>query len=223
MRRRALHITVALAAFASGLLLSGERAGFATAVPLALLVFGLLAFSAEIDFEAYDFHTVKVWALTLVLWTPVLAFFLAVLSALGGGSCVGEPLEDEAYSPAPVAGVGFARPVPPDEDTTARGLTILSCDGRNDAAEAGTIWAGMIDRKALSKPTPTAPPDARGPLTVAVNVLVDESGRVTRAQALAGHPLLRHAAVRAACRARFAPTLINGPPVRVSGVLTYRF
>jgi outer membrane biosynthesis protein TonB len=228
MTHRALHIAVALATFASGLLLSGECADLATAVPLALLVFGLLTFSVTIDFGAYDLHTAKVWALTLVLWVPVLMLFAAVLAPLHGGSCVAEVIEDEPYSPQPAAPVSFAgTDLRAEEQPAERGVTVVSCNAHHtDMPEVEAVWVGLIDKKALSKPAPPEPPSApgaRGPRTVAVNVIVDETGRVIRAQALAGHPLLRHAAVRAACHARFAPTYVNGPPIRVSGVLTYRF
>jgi protein TonB len=58
---------------------------------------------------------------------------------------------------------------------------------------------------------------------VAVSVLVNESGKVIQAQALSGHALLRQSALDAACRARFHPTYIDGPPLRLSGILTYKF
>jgi outer membrane biosynthesis protein TonB len=58
---------------------------------------------------------------------------------------------------------------------------------------------------------------------VKVQVTVDESGKVSYAEALDGHPLLRQAAEAAAYRARFAPTRLSGQPVEVSGVLSYYF
>jgi len=59
--------------------------------------------------------------------------------------------------------------------------------------------------------------------TVAVQVLIDETGRVLSAKAIAGHPLLIPDSQRAAMNARFSPTTINGQPVKVSGVITYNF
>ena len=58
---------------------------------------------------------------------------------------------------------------------------------------------------------------------MAVQVLIDESGRVVSASAVSGHPLLRAAAVSAAQGARFSPTLLSGQAVKVSGVITYNF
>jgi protein TonB len=58
---------------------------------------------------------------------------------------------------------------------------------------------------------------------VAVQVLIDESGRVLSAQAVSGHPLLRSAAVQAARQALFSPTILGDQPVKVSGVINYNF
>jgi protein TonB len=58
---------------------------------------------------------------------------------------------------------------------------------------------------------------------VSVQVTIDEEGNVISATALSGHPLLQAAAVAAARAARFAPTLLDGQPVKVTGVITYNF
>ncbi len=89
-----------------------------------------------------------------------------------------------------------------------------------------TLSGGVLNGKALSLPRPPYPPAARavnaeGPVTV--QVLIDENGEVVSASAVSGHPLLRSAAVSAARQARFAPTLLAGSPVKVTGVITYNF
>lgn len=61
------------------------------------------------------------------------------------------------------------------------------------------------------------------PSTVTVQVLIDEEGNVTAAHAVDGHPLLRAVCVAAAGQARFSPTLLEGEPVKVTGVITYNF
>jgi TonB family protein len=58
---------------------------------------------------------------------------------------------------------------------------------------------------------------------VTVEVVVDESGKVISAQASAGPAMLRDAAVQAALKAKFSPTLLSGQPVKVTGVINYRF
>jgi len=83
-----------------------------------------------------------------------------------------------------------------------------------------------LDAKAVDKPEPAYPAAAkaaRAAGVVTVLVMVDESGRVTAASPVSGHPLLQQAAAQAARRARFAPTIEDGKPVPVTGVLTYKF
>ena len=94
------------------------------------------------------------------------------------------------------------------------------------AALRRPISGGVLNGKAFSKPAPAYPPiakAARASGTVSVEVLLDESGRVISAKAIAGHPLLQQAAVEAAYAARFSPTLVSGQPVKVAGTITYNF
>ena len=89
-----------------------------------------------------------------------------------------------------------------------------------------TISGGVLNGKAISLPRPTYPPAARAVHaggTVAVQVLIDETGSVVSASAVSGHPLLQAAAESAARAAKFTPTLLLGVPVKVSGVITYNF
>jgi hypothetical protein len=58
---------------------------------------------------------------------------------------------------------------------------------------------------------------------VTVQVIVDESGKVISAVATAGPPTLREVSVQAALRARFSPTKLSGQPVKVSGLINYKF
>ena len=93
-------------------------------------------------------------------------------------------------------------------------------------AVPGAISAGALDAKALSKPEPAYPnvaKAARASGKVVVQVTVDESGQVILASPVSGHPLLQAAALAAARRARFAPTMQNGKPAKVIGTLTYDF
>jgi hypothetical protein len=81
---------------------------------------------------------------------------------------------------------------------------------------------GVLNSKAIYMPVPEVPSgEATGVVLVAV--LVDESGTVIEARAVAGPPHLHAAAVSAARLARFSPTLLMGEPVRVSGTLSYNF
>jgi protein TonB len=59
--------------------------------------------------------------------------------------------------------------------------------------------------------------------TVVVEVVIDETGKVISAKASSGPATLREAAVQAALRARFSPTKLSGQPVKVTGVINYKF
>lgn len=88
------------------------------------------------------------------------------------------------------------------------------------------ISGGVVNGKAISLPSPAYPPAAKAVNVkgaVSVQVLIDENGNVKSANAVSGHPLLRNSAERAARNARFKPTVLNGQPVRVSGVIMYNF
>lgn len=84
----------------------------------------------------------------------------------------------------------------------------------------------LISSKALQKPAPPYPAIAKAANvqgTVAVQIVVDEQGRVVSAKATSGPPLLQAAAVQAAYRALFTPTVLGGQPVKVTGSITYNF
>jgi len=84
----------------------------------------------------------------------------------------------------------------------------------------------VLNSQAIELPKPTYPPMARTIRlqgVVAVQVLIDENGKVISAKAVSGHPILVPEALRAALRARFSPTTIGDHAVKVSGVITYNF
>ncbi|HEV7905745.1 MAG TPA: energy transducer TonB [Pyrinomonadaceae bacterium] len=88
------------------------------------------------------------------------------------------------------------------------------------------VNGGVLNVQAISKPQPAYPAiaaTARAEGTVNVQIMIDEDGEVISAKAVSGHPLLQQAAVAAAYRARFLPTLLYGQPVKVSGTISYDF
>lgn len=93
-------------------------------------------------------------------------------------------------------------------------------------ADSNYISGGVLNGKAIRLVQPPYPPMARAAKAsgqVVVQVLIDETGRVTRARALSGHPLLMAAAVRAAVGSVFTPTMLSGQPVKVTGIIRYNF
>ena len=121
---------------------------------------------------------------------------------------------DKSKTPASVS------PAPPAAKPAA---------GATASAQPGgsrPISGGVLNGKAISLPRPQYPPGAkslRASGVVTVEVLLDEAGKVISARALDGNPFLRPAAVNAALQARFSPTVLSGQPVKVAGVITYKF
>jgi TonB family protein len=92
--------------------------------------------------------------------------------------------------------------------------------------EGEIIVVSPLCGKAISLPKPRYPKevkDAKISGVVQVDVVIDEMGRVTWAQAATGHPLLQGVSRRAACRARYSPTRISGRPVKTGTSITYNF
>lgn len=88
------------------------------------------------------------------------------------------------------------------------------------------IHGGVLNGKALYLQKPLYPPEARSKRVagaVGIQVLIDEKGKIISAGAVSGPGTLQWAARDAACSSRFSPTILEGQPVKVSGVITYNF
>ena len=88
------------------------------------------------------------------------------------------------------------------------------------------VSGGVLNGTAINLPTPSYPDTARRLRmtgVVVVQVVVDETGKVISAEAVSGPSLLKDAAIQAALKARFSPTKLSGQPVKVSGVINYKF
>jgi TonB family protein len=115
-----------------------------------------------------------------------------------------------------------APPPPPVSETgTPSSLLAPSLPTSN-----APISGGVLNAKAVSLPQPPYPPSARSVKasgTVVVGVLVDENGNVISAYAVSGNPLLQAVSVAAARSVKFSPTKLSGQPVKVKGVIIYKF
>ncbi|RMG51836.1 MAG: energy transducer TonB [Acidobacteria bacterium] len=101
-----------------------------------------------------------------------------------------------------------------------------SPQGDPHPSQTRRISSGVLLGKAIRRATPIYPQLARQMRvagTVHVEVVIDERGRVISASIMKGPPLLWSAALEAARRWVFRPTLLNGRPVKVTGVLIFRF
>ncbi len=89
-----------------------------------------------------------------------------------------------------------------------------------------TAGPGILNGKAVQLPKPAYPPIARAAHAegvVDVQVLIDYKGRVVAAAVISGHPLLQSASLQAARNSVFEPMKLDGQPVKVTGVIRYRF
>jgi protein TonB len=88
------------------------------------------------------------------------------------------------------------------------------------------VSGGVLNGTAVLLPPPVYPEAAKRMRTqgvVTVDVILDETGKVVAANASSGPSILRDAAVQAALKAKFSPTKLSGQPVKVSGVINYKF
>lgn len=88
------------------------------------------------------------------------------------------------------------------------------------------VTKGVINGEAISLPKPPYPAHARAVGVagdVNVQILINEQGTVVSAKAVSGPALLKGEAERAAWKARFKPTYLSEVPVKVTGVIVYRF
>ncbi|HXM34040.1 MAG TPA: TonB family protein [Pyrinomonadaceae bacterium] len=120
----------------------------------------------------------------------------------------------EAEGPSPTPAAAKPTPSPQASGTPAKGQT------------TETVKGGVLNSKAIELPDPEYPEEARRARAggrVLVSVVVDETGKVISAEVEDGPILFRRAALEAARKARFRPLLVDGQPVKVSGVLQYLF
>jgi TonB family protein len=85
---------------------------------------------------------------------------------------------------------------------------------------------GILNGMALILPKPSYPPEARAARvsgTVVVKVTIDDRGKVVHVCAISGPPQLLRESEKAASRATFSPTILNGKPVKVTGLITYKY
>ncbi|HKX26500.1 MAG TPA: TonB family protein [Blastocatellia bacterium] len=95
---------------------------------------------------------------------------------------------------------------------------------RADSSPAAA--GGVVQGSARTKAQPLYPANARRVSAeglVEVRVVISDTGIVTEARAISGHPLLREAAMEAARKWIFNPTTFNGVPVKTQVILSFIF
>jgi TonB family protein len=146
-------------------------------------------------------------------------------------------LPDKIAEPAATAAAVAPAEAPPTatpaDAQAAKPTTDDNNQKRDDASQSPTepgkrppISGGVLNGKAISLPRPDYPADAKAAGAegvVVIQVTVDEQGNVTEARAVSGPRMLQEVSVNAALQAKFSPTLIQGEPVKVTGVLVFNF
>lgn len=138
------------------------------------------------------------------------------------GTVLGDP-----HSTGFIPGIGGGRrsappepPEPPPPPVTA------SRQPKPDTQSPLRVPSTVLQGRAIDRRTPVYPRMAvqiKLEGSVSVEVVISPEGRVEAARAVSGHPLLKPSAVEAAHLWRFQPTLLNGSPVRVTGIITFVF
>ena len=98
----------------------------------------------------------------------------------------------------------------------------LETNSEAAARASGRVLQGSAVRR-VQPQYPRAAQQAGLSGSVIVQVTVDETGKVITARGLCGPGLLIEAAVAAAREWRFKPTLVDGAPAKVIGILTFNF
>lgn len=107
--------------------------------------------------------------------------------------------------------------------TISRRGTLPASTGVLDASKP---TGGVVNGRPITLPKPKYPSKAKAYRiqgAASIEILIDEEGKPISAKARRGHPLVLGAAAKAACDARYTPTLLAGEPVKVGGVITYNF
>lgn len=94
------------------------------------------------------------------------------------------------------------------------------------ASKLKPISAGVLNGRAILLVKPVYPAAAKSVKvqgTVEISILIDESGCVTEAKYVSGHPLLTASSLKAARASSFEPVLLSGNPIRVQGVIVYNY
>ena len=145
-----------------------------------------------------------------------------------------QPLTEAANARANKEPVSAPASVAPDKSNTAALDSPVATSSEISPTPTGApatsvvqhVTEDVLRSAAIELPQPeysNAALLARASGNVKVQILVDENGRVTNAQATSGHPLLGAAAEAAARKARFSLAKASTGATRVYGVISYDF
>ncbi|MGE0131402.1 MAG: energy transducer TonB [Blastocatellales bacterium] len=124
-----------------------------------------------------------------------------------------------------VPGVSTTRetPPPPPTPTPAPAVKPAATPAQDQIVRLTSVLTQGRALRKVQPPYPAIARQARVQGSVQIQISISETGEVTEATLLSGHPLLRDAALQAARQWLFRPTELNGRPVRAVGVITFNF
>jgi tetratricopeptide (TPR) repeat protein len=99
-------------------------------------------------------------------------------------------------------------------------------EAKNKLFGANAVRTGILNGKAKFLPKPRYPVEARTKRlsgTTPIRVLIDEQGNVIETKSICRNDVLGEAAEESARSAKFYPIILDGKPVRVSGIIIYSF
>jgi TonB family protein len=155
------------------------------------------------------------------------------LASLSGSVAVATPSPALAASksintpPASTQAPASSTKAPAKTDGVKNEAGSAAAGNTSSTTAAGQLMnVGSLLDKATQKVSPSYPAFAKTAHVtgvVRVELVIDEKGAVVSAQSSTGPAILRQAAIDAAKRWRFRPTVNDGQPVRVAGFLNFNF
>jgi TonB family protein len=120
----------------------------------------------------------------------------------------------------------LVQPIPLTDEEVIEAAKAAIADKEKARPRRLTVSGGVLEGRAVKKVQPLYTPEAKAAKvsgTVRVQILVSEEGNVIEAVIVEGPELLRESALAAARQWVFSPIELAGRPVKVAGVLSFKF
>lgn len=145
----------------------------------------------------------------------------------GPAQAAAPPSPAQPVNPASPVNDGVpAQPPSPPQPPTPEQPPALPAKPASTQEKARDAKQKVTKGELIEAPRPIYPEEAKAKRIegqVSVSIVIGEEGNVISARPTSGPELLQGAAKDAALKARFKPTLVDGKPAKVSGVMTYNF
>ena len=118
------------------------------------------------------------------------------------------------------------KPVPLTDEEVVEAAKAATADKGKSLSRKIRVSSLVLERVAIKKVQPLYPPKAKAARVsgeVKIRILISEEGNVIEAESVEGPALLRESALAAARLWIFQPTELSGMPIKVEGVLIFKF